>query len=1584
MISISASSLLSTLAVAASARAAAVAAHELAHYIAAWFVGRRASIRIRLVGLGESSTLVPGIEKGTVWERAAVRHAGWMFSVALAAWVSTSGTASNAVVSFVCWLVASEALASDLLLWSGGERFFCGNFGLLLLDKCAAPLVKQLLRTMLRVTMMRGAQSAGLVTYKKGSVGLRKRVVNGKRTDLCDLLMTKFESELKPGAFAAPALFQGHTRFATSSIANLEGCHPHQWLPPCKTKVWSRDEKSGTYKSSHLRHECFITHNGDLDFFEWHGTVYPLDDVFMLLESFLGKPKPAPVDSAGVAGLLDLLRCKGMWLAAVRYGYVFGGLANAGNLMAQRKHLWSSDQLHKTVSVFEAAWAEVLRETGDATLGKSKTTKLRVKVGDTVSKGIDLESALDSSNHTKGFSLGQDDRSLHDAMVKKLLKLLPGVQLHLPPSVGKQGVEAMIAAAELFIRKAVGAFFKQDLLAAARQLLGAAEGSFGLVLSTALDSDKELVVAARGQTMSVAFYPRLSLFTFGSESAATKAGLNKHVRKAPDAENTALLGPEFLDGYRFDLDDVNGEVMLLRWGESHSEKEGIGSSLKDVMRFGKGGKGVLRAATFSTGASNKGSKLPFLQRSLRLGGNPFVEPLPPMGIKDPVGQDIKDIPAIIRRIQEDWNEPSESLNRITAFTLLTKLKRRLLDHERGEHDGSVDLLVTGCEVSLWIGEQFASDLHNAFPKLKVVTLSANKLLAQLGQAFPVPNTGFYFNETSYNFENSCVLMLSHSGGTFATLNVSNLLKGYTPNLFVVTSEWDTQIARSVRAGRPGQVGNRFKLTSYVFTTFTGCRPAEPVSLTAVAMHQLLTQVLFYIMYSIRYHFDGQYPTLGGSTYSLQEVQELEGLNIDGLQVLEALVNPSGGQDAPCRKNLLEQGRRWSQHILEGPIVWILSAIYIAATVIAGATPLSTAAAFASAGRVPGSDEKTPCTPILPEDLADLFESHSFTCKAEAEPPIWITKPVAALDAVIYIFLPWWLTVVLRLVQGRPWLHRVAGRSLLIGDVPWVAQTLEAFVSKTFALSYSIASLSVASANPLDHLVHRHTHRVVRGSLLAVGRPDGRLNALTSAENTICLSVNQASSIQNYGVTCESITVGHNPFKLGLTANAIFIPSMRRPFMSEYVLEKEQEKRGVANACGMTASALMSVLSTAEMETFQGLATMAHGDRPEFIRKIEPLWGKGVLYEEKFIGAWMGNEDEYKGWSPSDLMEKQGQMQEIYEGRIASMQRLVAFLVMFHAMAKHVQDFWPKVSFGWLGYDMSRSQSIMRIATTASPVSGSDVRFKMLELAEVTARNFCASVLRKQWVWKRLEAHNSELDAKIAALQSLHDANGREPEISSRSTSVLASRRNSLASDSPARSAREMQDVLAEKMALVQQLQMSSANFNLTFKGSRRGSFSETTETDIVTTSGGSDSGSGGHSPPDSAPAAAEAQHATPISAAEARSSLAQVEASSTLVLNLAKKETDKGGSPRAAIVTNALAPMAEERAASPNGGEHVPVEPSSPRSSTPVAPRPPLKHTASSAAKALTGEAPALTEEAPALTEEAPALTEEAPAPASE
>jgi len=49
---------------------------------------------------------------------------------------------------------------------------------------------------------------------------------------------------------------------------------------------------------------------------------------------------------------------------------------------------------------------------------------------------------------------------------------------------------------------------------------------------------------------------------------------------------------------------------------------------------------------------------------------------------------------------------------------------------------SVDILITGCEVSLWLGEQFAADLSQVFPNLNIKTISANKLLGLFGQVCP--------------------------------------------------------------------------------------------------------------------------------------------------------------------------------------------------------------------------------------------------------------------------------------------------------------------------------------------------------------------------------------------------------------------------------------------------------------------------------------------------------------------------------------------------------------------------------------------------------------------------------------------------------------------------------------------------------------------------------------------------------------------------------------------------------------------------------------------------------------------------------
>ena len=101
-------------------------------------------------------------------------------------------------------------------------------------------------------------------------------------------------------------------------------------------------------------------------------------------------------------------------------------------------------------------------------------------------------------------------------------------------------------------------------------------------------------------------------------------------------------------------------------------------------------------------------------------------------------------------------------------------------------------------------------------------------------------------------------------------------------------------------------------------------------------------------------------------------------------------------------------------------------------------------------------------------------------------------------------------------------------------------------------------------------------------------------------------------------------------------------------------------------------------------------------------------------KERYFGEELKNSAP-EGVGAFTMSQSQHLAMELYESRIASMQRFVAMTVMFHQMGSRVEEFFPKISFGLLGYRKDRTHSIMRIATTASPVSGADVRDRMVEL-----------------------------------------------------------------------------------------------------------------------------------------------------------------------------------------------------------------------------------------------------------------------------
>jgi hypothetical protein len=313
------------------------------------------------------------------WKLYFVQHFGWMATVLLTLLyrkVAVSSTTSSSSASrsgnndvnrwilLAAYVTVIDALSSDLfqihpfrLLPSDGRKiFFCGNFGIITLNAAwyldKGEKVLDILEKMVQVTMMRGAQTGGVVTFSeertasnlKGPVsmkGHRARCVKTKRGDLS----VQIRNSVKPMLSSAIAMaekrvdrrnevdkskdegrfFGGHTRFATSSIADLAGCHPHQWSKPYEHSVYDFSGASSLRpKPQKRRVENFISHNGDFEYFKLNGQSFHGDTVIDWLEFALGSSKPCTVDSIGIAGLVDILRCCGCFALSIRYVICLG------------------------------------------------------------------------------------------------------------------------------------------------------------------------------------------------------------------------------------------------------------------------------------------------------------------------------------------------------------------------------------------------------------------------------------------------------------------------------------------------------------------------------------------------------------------------------------------------------------------------------------------------------------------------------------------------------------------------------------------------------------------------------------------------------------------------------------------------------------------------------------------------------------------------------------------------------------------------------------------------------------------------------------------------------------------------------------------------------------------------------------------------------------------------------------------------------------------------------------------------------------------------------------------------------------
>jgi hypothetical protein len=141
----------------------------------------------------------------------------------------------------------------------------------------------------------------------------------------------------------------------------------------------------------------------------------------------------------------------------------------------------------------------------------------------------------------------------------------------------------------------------------------------------------------------------------------------------------------------------------------------------------------------------------------------------------------------------------------------------------------------------------------------------------------------------------------------------------------------------------------------------------------------------------------------------------------------------------------------------------------------------------------------------------------------------LVAPIVTLaDIAIYVFGPWLWTLALRCFQGRQLLARMGKRTVVIGDLPYVHKLLRSYISKLFSLSYGIASIEVHGSNPQDRMLHDFGHRIVRGTLIFLGVPDGRRGQMQKQEESaVIMTGKQANGIRNFGAGSEIVAIGHN-------------------------------------------------------------------------------------------------------------------------------------------------------------------------------------------------------------------------------------------------------------------------------------------------------------------------------------------------------------------------------------------------------------------------------------------------------------------------
>jgi hypothetical protein len=936
-------------------------------------------------------------------------------------------------------LVSVAAANGTLLLASRSDwqaigsgraaRFHCGHFGFISAadpsprGELLSPPAIDRFRAMGLEMETRGAPAgAGLVLVRdrKGRIGfVGQGMVNGKRGHLTRSLERGLRRAghraLRTGRRTLPSglIAAWHYGSGSSGAPGSPASHWPQWSPPQRRRLWTRWQ--GRWLSDWQPVQHRIALDGDFNGFTLFGTEADVNELGAWLAVALRCRHPAPGAAPTIAGLMDLLICKGDWFAAVRLASL--------RLLAEPATAPATEAFAPWATRFEAAFQDQIAARPDACLDHPEVL---------------------------------EDLTLR---IQQRLKADPRLRRYSSTRTQR------------WIRAAIGAFLHNDPFAAARQFIACGRGRFGLVVISSTWPDR-LVLCSQGQSISIGFDGPGATALYASEPAAVEA---------------VLAGRPGC--HRIDLDPIAGEIAVLSASDLtiHSRLQERELTLEEIRRR-------RRLPNEGIGSAPPASRL----------GRQHL---------DPVGADLAAIPGLLSRIQDDWINP-RSANRASAKALaglLIATATRLSDKQASlaregldpalARSSHVDLLVTGLEDNLWLGGHFARDLEGLMPMLNVRTLSAGSVLQQLHR-----------DPSSLNLSReSIVLVLSDSGQSAPCRQVLDACDRLVHEA-VIQDVFQVVGDPTGLPGSPSQAPDGTEASDdpdrarghRLFTTAAGRHTSEAATATVAAMHQTLTELLFCLCRQIQQAFPEQRPL--GLRLRPEALLALETMEDQLLvnDVREIIGADEGGQPhtSAVSRRLVQAGRQWAWHVLETPTAWLIHALYVLGSLGWG-MPLFRGFTLA----------------LLP--LAGLAEGQGMGALLLA-----LSLPA---DVALYVLGPWFWTLGLRVLQGRQPLARTGRRTLVIGEAEGLHQLLSSYVSKLFALSYGLTALDVHGADPTDSLLHGYAHRLVRGTLLFLGVPDGRCSQRQRAHaDAVIEAARQADGLRHLGAGPDIVALSSDP------------------------------------------------------------------------------------------------------------------------------------------------------------------------------------------------------------------------------------------------------------------------------------------------------------------------------------------------------------------------------------------------------------------------------------------------------------------------